>query len=51
MDRVSVNIQKNLNSIEEMTSATQESSNGAKYLVEIVDKIRLLSEELNSVVR
>lgn len=51
MDRVSSNIQDNLKSIEEMTSATKESSDSAKYLVDIVDKIRQLSEELNSVVQ
>lgn len=47
MDQVSENTQKNFNSVEQVTAATQENRAGTISLAEFVEQIRELSEQLS----
>ncbi len=51
MGQVRNNTQKNYAAVEQVTAATQENSIGIERLSEIVDEIKRLSEELNTVVQ
>ena len=51
MDQVSDNTQKNFNSVEQVTAATQENRAGTESLAEFVEQIKELSEQLSKVVQ
>ncbi len=51
MKQISNNTQLNCNAVEQVSAATQENSAGTESLVEIVEKIKGLSEQLNKVVQ
>ena len=51
MYQVSDNTQKNFNSVEQVTAATQENRAGTESLAEFVEQIKELSEQLSKVVQ
>ncbi len=51
MKQISNNTQQNCTAVEQVTAATQENTAGTESLAEIVNQIRVLSDELNSVVK
>lgn len=51
MKQIRDNTQSNCNAVEQVTASTQDSSIGTQSLVEIVEQIKKLSEQLNSVVQ
>lgn len=51
MKVISSNTQENCSAVEHVTAATQENTAGAESLAEIVNQIKKLSEQLNSVVQ
>lgn len=51
MKQISNNSQQNCTAVEQVTAATQENTAGTESLAEIVNQIRVLSDELNNVVK
>ncbi len=51
MKQISNNTQQNCNAVEQVTSATQENAAGTESLAEIVERIKVLSAQLNEVVQ
>lgn len=50
MQQINNNTQQNCTAVEQVTAATQENTAGTESLAEIVNQIRILSDELNNVV-
>ena len=50
MKQINDNTQKNCVAVEQVTASSQEDAAGTESLAEIVNQIRVLSDELNSVV-
>ena len=51
MKQINDNTQNNCNAVEQVTASTQENTASTESLTEIVDQIRILSEQLNIVVQ
>ncbi len=51
MKQISQNTQKNCDAVEHVTAATQENSAGTESLAEIVEQIKGLAQQLNTVVQ
>ena len=50
MKQINDNTQKNCSAVEQVTASSQENAAGTQSLAEIVDKISVLSNQLNEVV-
>lgn len=51
MKQINDNTQENCNAVEQVTASSQENAAGTESLAEIVEQIRMLSEQLNKVVQ